>query len=269
MAKRRASPEGSYTVQYWLAPHSKWMDALKTDKRWKADKRAAAIEREGWQVRVLENPESAFDRCVKEVAARGTAYDPRAVCATAGRRKYGQAEMTRRATAGRKRAARRRGRGNPAEAAQDASEEFHGRPVEEMIPVTKRVHYHKYLAELGELRRLIVVTPDGRHRVEMKNFKGSLLCMNEDKNQLYIEGGDQSANLRDFGVRAPHDKQDLGEIRQVDYYTDKKHLGKQGGPATYFHKFKAPYPSLHYKVRDSSLEISGGGYTITAEGIED
>jgi hypothetical protein len=52
---------------------------------------------------------SAFDRCVEEVEARGTAYDPRAVCATIGRRKYGQAEMTRRSIAGKRRAAR----GNP------------------------------------------------------------------------------------------------------------------------------------------------------------
>ena len=83
---------------------------------------------------VIRNPagESAFDRCVAEVAARGTARDPRAVCATAGRRKYGQAEMSRRSVAGRRRAARA-ARGNPAEAAAAVSEEFHGRPVQEII----------------------------------------------------------------------------------------------------------------------------------------
>jgi hypothetical protein len=49
---------------------------------------------------------SAFDRCVEDVEARGTAYDPRAVCAAIGRKKYGQREMTRRAIAGKRRAAR-------------------------------------------------------------------------------------------------------------------------------------------------------------------
>lgn len=55
----------------------------------------------------MMNP-SAFDRCVADVRRKGTAYDPRAVCATAGRQKYGQAEMTRRAMAGK----RRKRRGN-------------------------------------------------------------------------------------------------------------------------------------------------------------
>jgi len=48
----------------------------------------------------------AFARCVAEVTARGGAYSPRGVCATAARRKYGQAELTRMAQAGKRRAAR-------------------------------------------------------------------------------------------------------------------------------------------------------------------
>ena len=212
--------------------------------------------------------ESAFDRCVAEVAARGTARDPRAVCATAGRSKYGQAEMSRRSLAGRRRAARA-ARGNPAEGAAAVSEEFHGRPVREIIKVTQRRHYHKHLAELGKLRQLIVLTDDGRRRVKMRNFSGALLCANEEKNQLYILGGNQSAHLRDFGINRPHEVEDLGTIEQVDYYTTKDHLGSQGGEATYWHKFKRPRPSLHFRLRDSTLEISGGRYRITAEGIED
>lgn len=56
--------------------------------------------------------EGAFQRCVRDVRARGGAYDPAAVCAAIGRAKYGQAEMTRRAVAGKRKAARRR-RANP------------------------------------------------------------------------------------------------------------------------------------------------------------
>lgn len=52
------------------------------------------------------NVSGSFERCVKSVAARGGAADPRAVCAAAGRKKYGQAEMTRRAVAGKRRALR-------------------------------------------------------------------------------------------------------------------------------------------------------------------
>lgn len=52
------------------------------------------------------NPgKGAFKRCVREVAASGGAADPRAVCAAAGRKKYGAAEFARMAAAGRRRVA--------------------------------------------------------------------------------------------------------------------------------------------------------------------
>lgn len=47
-----------------------------------------------------------FERCVRDVKAKGSAYDPRAVCAAMERKKYGQKELTRRAVAGKRRAAR-------------------------------------------------------------------------------------------------------------------------------------------------------------------
>jgi len=62
----------------------------------------------GVTLQPIKNPAGAFARCVKSVTAGGSAADPRAVCAAVGRRKYGQAEMTRRSIAGKKRA--RRGR---------------------------------------------------------------------------------------------------------------------------------------------------------------
>jgi hypothetical protein len=54
------------------------------------------------------NKAGGFERCVRDVTRKGSAYDPRAVCATAGRKKYGQAEMTRRSIAGKRRARRMR-----------------------------------------------------------------------------------------------------------------------------------------------------------------
>lgn len=45
-----------------------------------------------------------FAKCVKSVEARGGAYDPRAVCASAGIKKYGKRKMEAMARAGRKRA---------------------------------------------------------------------------------------------------------------------------------------------------------------------
>jgi hypothetical protein len=62
------------------------------------------------QVQVAINPDKlkgGFARCVKAVSAKGGAYDPRAVCASSERKKYGQREMTRRAIAGKRRKARK------------------------------------------------------------------------------------------------------------------------------------------------------------------
>ena len=57
--------------------------------------------------RFTENP-TAFERCVESVSKRGGAYDPKAVCAAAGRKKYGKKQFQAMAAAGRKRAAKRR-----------------------------------------------------------------------------------------------------------------------------------------------------------------
>ena len=54
-----------------------------------------------------ENP-TAFARCVASVSKRGGAYDPKAVCASAGRKKYGKKKFAKMAAAGRKRAAKKR-----------------------------------------------------------------------------------------------------------------------------------------------------------------
>lgn len=55
----------------------------------------------------------AFKRCVKAVAAKGSADDPRAVCAAQGRKKYGKRKFQEMAKAGKRRAARKRAQANP------------------------------------------------------------------------------------------------------------------------------------------------------------
>ena len=60
------------------------------------------------QVQVKVNPDklgsgTRFARCVQAVAEKGGAYDPKAVCASAGRKKYGAKKMASMAKAGRKR----------------------------------------------------------------------------------------------------------------------------------------------------------------------
>lgn len=72
-----------------------------------------AHDRRGWYVAreedpVVSNPESRFDRLEKKIARRGGAYDPYAVAAAIGIRKYGKKKFEEMAQAGRRRAERRR-----------------------------------------------------------------------------------------------------------------------------------------------------------------
>jgi len=291
--------------------------------------------------------EGEFQRCVEAVAAKGGAYDPRAVCAAMERRKYGQAELTRRAKAGKRAAAKKRNRvpddlrdraaraldlsrrggergnkaaaarervaawldgarqsvslsdiqflerisraapvssglhhPNPASEAAAVYEQFHGRPSTRETAVRARVHHHMHLAELGSLELLVVDGEDGyRHRIV--GFDGAILASNEEKNQLFIEGGDQELDAAEFHLEEwPHEKNVVGEVAEIRYFTTKDHLGSDGGTALYFHKAgttvtamgrhsKVGYgPQLIYRTRDKSLEFAGGTYEIKAEGID-
>jgi hypothetical protein len=262
-----------------------------------------------------KNP-GAFARCVKAVSAKGSAaYDPRAVCAASGRKKYGQAEMTRRAKAGKKRAARQSNasarwyrvyegskylgrvrahtavealqtgrdtygpkvhveqwskvkRSNPPEAAREAYAGFHGKESDQVIKVTKTVHFHEHLWGLGKLTELVVEPQNGGAPVRLKGFKGAMLSANEKRTQLFVEGGDQKVPLGLFGVRSEHETQTLGKVRKVSYFTDKKHLGREGGTAVYEHVFSKPQPDLIYDSMNEQLSFSGGRYTIPDEGID-
>jgi hypothetical protein len=165
---------------------------------------------------------------------------------------------------------------NPATASAEAYERFHGQQSSEVASVDDELHIHEHLSAIGDLEKLKVRAPDGGI-VTLTDFDGAILCQAEDGSQLYIRGGDQSVDLDEFAIEEPyHEVEDLGEVREIRYYTDKKHLGKQGGKATYFHHLgeedqqagrKARRPRLLYSVRDQLLSFAGGGYTIPSEGI--
>lgn len=168
---------------------------------------------------------------------------------------------------------------NPASAAAEVFEEFHGFEPSEVVTVTKHIHHHEHLAAAGKLVSLDVWGIDGKgHRIA--GFKGAFLAFNESKNQLFVEGGDQSVNLEDFGIDAPHELETLGRLTDIGYQTNKTHLGDEGGEAVYVHKFRttndngkhvvvkiARYPDLIYDVRNEQLLFSGGSYEILREGI--
>ena len=175
-------------------------------------------------------------------------------------------------------------RQNPAAASAEVYEEFHGVPPNEIVKVTQKVHRHRFLAAAGDLVGM-EVKPINRGPVRrIEGLGEAILAFNEKKNQLFIRGGDQRmspAELEKFGISDEHELQTLGKLVGVGYYTDKKHLGDEGGLAVYSHIFRttnehgahvtvtiARYPDLIYRVLDEQFEISGGSYEILREGID-
>ena len=158
---------------------------------------------------------------------------------------------------------------NPAAQAAEAFQEFQGRESLEEIVVKDQVHYHKHLAAAGRLEKLEVVSRAGE-KVSLYGFKKAMLCFNERRNQLFIIGGDQRVDLKQFGISPSqaHETETLGEVVTVEYFTTKEHLGSEGGTAIYRHKFSRPYPELVYDVPNEQLTFSGGKYIITPEGID-
>ncbi len=172
-----------------------------------------------------------------------------------------------------------KGRGNPAAASAEVFEDFHGYAPKEVVTVTKKVHHHENLAGLGELIELHVLAVDG-HGHTISRFKKAILCSNEDRSQLFIEGGDQRLDLANYGIRHPHEMETIGQVDRIVYFTTKTHLGDEGGTAAYVHKMRttnqngrhvtikpARYPDLIYDVRNEQLLFSGGSYEILREGI--
>jgi hypothetical protein len=160
-------------------------------------------------------------------------------------------------------------RRNPAAESAEAYADFHGRPSEETVVVEKKIHYHRHLAAAGELKKLVVVSRRGE-RVTLKDFEGAVLCFNEKRTQLFVEGGDQSVDLAQFGIapKNAHEIETLGDVTDVEYFTTKDHLGRDGGTAIYHHKFSKPYPELVFDVVNEQLTFAGGKYVVLPEGID-
>jgi hypothetical protein len=336
-----------------------------------------ALEQIKKEYRANPGGPGAFERCVKAVAARGGAYSPRGVCATAGRKKYGAAKFKAMAIAGKKRAVRKRRnaapvlvsftadkhgrpiayrdsraagagryirigydkaklmvatgkaeetryagpaakanprspsaakakykatarakrtadpeqrarawakfgkrlfpkkknpsrRRNGEEAAEERYKIFHGRPSDVVIDVTESKHVHSVLSGIGKLVKLEIEAIDGKSVVVLSGFKGTVLAQDEAGTQLYVKGGDQSVNLRDFGINHPHEFEILGAATRIFYDTQKDHLGDDGGKAVFDHKFGgrgSRLPMIEYDVRNKLLSFAGGGYTLPEVGI--
>jgi hypothetical protein len=220
------------------------------------------------------NPgKGSFARCVKEVSRRGGVDDPRAVCA-ASKMRAGEDLQ----------AARRKAR-NPVQAAAEAFERFHGYPPDGELIFDSVEHEHEYYSGIGRLIELVIVPEGQRKGIQLYGFGPAHLAMNEAMTQLYIVGGDQeldSKTLGQFGIDTAlgHEQEILGKCVDITYYTDKTHLGKDGGKADYVHAFGEETakgkktklrilvsPTATYDVTNQIIGLWGGKYTIEEEGI--
>lgn len=166
-------------------------------------------------------------------------------------------------------------------AAAAMSEEFHGTSPHELIEVSTEIFEHDNLADAGELVKLEIIGVHGGI-IDLKKFAGARLAMSPKgyPYQLYVVGGDQSVDLEQFEIFSPHEKEVLGTLKFVTYYTIKHHLGKDGGDANYRHKFNdngplikrgtraANRPTVIYDVNNKLISFAGGEYDILPEGID-
>jgi hypothetical protein len=203
-------------------------------------------------------------------------------------------------------------RRNSKRAAETEYEAFHGRGPEVDTIIDTEIHEHSVLPGIGELCWLVIryETEDGEiEDVTLKEFAGALLCMNEqraDNPQLFIQGGDQRVDLKQFEIGPPlHENETLGRMVCVAYFTTKEHLGEEGGEAEYVHVIEMPVdmaefkewglhemakeaglsnadyfaeleeetegaqgPDVIYDTRNKLMLLSGGSYTLPDEGID-
>ena len=167
--------------------------------------------------------------------------------------------------------------------AHEAYKDFHGHDASHVTEFERAYYYPKQTSQIGKLIQLVIKVPKERRMqnrfVHVREFKGARLTENPEITQLYVEGGDTSVDLADFGIRnEPHEYEYLGELVQCVYHTDKSHLGNDGGRADYHHKFgkaetllrlkKTELIKVGYHTPDEEFIFIGGGYEIPPEGID-
>jgi hypothetical protein len=224
---------------------------------------------------------------IRKVSGGWTAGQQGEFFGDAGRETKGQAIADQRATfdalvkSGKIGQALKRNPRNPLDTAQSAYEGFHGEKSKRTIVVQEKRHYHTHVWALGPLVYLKVWLPSDRREPGLRNFveiefdyEGKnpvLVTANEKRNQMFFDGGDQSVDLKVFGVPPePHETVVLGEVSDAYYFTTKKHLGDQGGTAVYKHKLGeegGELPTLIYHTLEKRMSLAGGSYTIPNEGV--
>lgn len=163
--------------------------------------------------------------------------------------------------------------GNPESSAADLYEEFHGRPPGETLEIVTEQHEHEWLTGLGTLVELKVATVTQLDATISfaRDKQAPELCSSEDGRQLYIEGGDQTLNLKALrmaGDKWLKDSMVVGVLYELTYQTEKKF--HKFALTDYFHRLgeeTGVQPTLLYDPTNKLLSVSGGQYQVKPEGI--
>ncbi len=167
----------------------------------------------------------------------------------------------------------RRGNPNGEDRAGEMYAVFHGRGPSKTVTVSEMAP--KDLAALGDLVSLRLGNND--YQIGWTKGERPLLAADPGADQLYIVGGDQTLNdlLQSMGVHTHVDVVDLGEIAQIEYFTQKDFDNFE--PIVYYHTFgeedakenprHVRRPRLLYSRRYKKLMLAGGGYRIKRDGI--
>jgi hypothetical protein len=175
---------------------------------------------------------------------------------------------------------------NPEDASAAVYEMFHGRPSTQVVEVQYEQHEHENLAALGALVQLKVKTIYGVDAIinvaesrspkvlpdvsELPLDQRVLLCCNEDKNQLYFLGGDQSVDWHALGLKDEdyRDSMILGVLYELTYQSRKSIEKFQ--KVNFYHKLgeeTGVEPVLLYDPLSELLSVSGGQYRVEDVGI--
>lgn len=166
---------------------------------------------------------------------------------------------------------------------KEITEGFHGRESTDETEILEEEIYPDELAGLGLLVELEICDSQDSDKVVPIKFNYSkaedavILACDREGNIEFV-GGDQDLELGDLEAKLgelPKEKAKvkLGYVYTISYFSDKFHLEGpkyQEKGTEYIHQFAeegGELPCLIYDFRNKKMELVGGSYVISDEGI--
>lgn len=168
--------------------------------------------------------------------------------------------------------------------AEQLSEEFHGRPVREIIEIEEEEVYDTDVSVLGLLKELEILMDDEDAVIPIRFSDDEDRTIDDDTvwvvsnvagTNIEFIGGDQNIDWRNVDGASDEGKYLVwvGAVYSITYHTDKHHLSgprSQANGTPYNHLFAdegGDLPCLIFDRQNQKLLFVGGNYRITPEGI--